>query len=120
MLAVGLYVGWMSFYNAKHHSLAPASTVEQALDEIGNPDTVTVTQRARVFDRGSTIYAQKYFVSKETPQEITSRYIGEFQSKGGTGSAVSEARTTLQGSAKTSFLGHFISTVPRMTGPPSL
>nr|WP_199039012.1 hypothetical protein [Dyella sp. ASV24] len=41
-----------------------------------------VTQDLRLIDRGGTRYAQKYYVSNETPQQITDRYVSEFQGKG--------------------------------------
>ncbi len=73
VLGVGGYMVWTGVDSFKRHPLATADSVRGELLAIAIPPGVTVTQDLKVIDRGTFIYAQKYFLASEVPSDITAR-----------------------------------------------
>ena len=82
VFGVGGYMAWTGVDSFKRHPLASADTVRGELLAIAVPPGVTVTQDLKVIDRGTFIYAQKYYLASEVPSAITARYAAEFVKNG--------------------------------------
>lgn len=82
ILGVGGYMLWTGMDSFRRHPLASADTVRTELLAITDPPGMTVTRDLKVIDRGTFIYAQKYYQASDMPSAITARYAAQFVKNG--------------------------------------